>query len=69
MPLIVAKRDWQRWLQPSDPERPPVDLLRPLDADKLKARRVDERINNVKNNDAALSEPVKDEGDEQGRMF
>jgi putative SOS response-associated peptidase YedK len=23
MPLIIAKRDWQRWLEPGDPQRPP----------------------------------------------
>jgi putative SOS response-associated peptidase YedK len=61
MPLIVARRDWQRWLEPGDPERPPVDLLRPFEADQMKAWRVDQRINNVKNNDESLSEPVKDE--------
>jgi putative SOS response-associated peptidase YedK len=26
MPLIVGKRDWERWLKPGDPERIPVDL-------------------------------------------
>jgi len=50
--------DSLRWLEPRDPERPPVDLIRPFDSDKMKVWRVDKRINNVKNNDAALSEPV-----------
>jgi putative SOS response-associated peptidase YedK len=63
MPLIVAKRDWQRWLESGDPQRPPTDLLRPFDSDKMKAWRADERINNVKNNDPELGEPIIGEPD------
>jgi putative SOS response-associated peptidase YedK len=48
MPLIVGTRDWQRWLEPGDPQRPPVDLLRPFDADKMNAWRADERISDVR---------------------
>jgi len=40
MPLIVARGDWQRWLEPGSAEQPPVDLLRPFDADMMKAWRV-----------------------------
>jgi putative SOS response-associated peptidase YedK len=69
MPLIVARKDWQRWLEPGNLECPPADLLRPFDADQMKAWRVGERINNVKNNDAALSEPVKDNDHDQLGMF
>ena len=69
MPLIVAKKDWQRWLEPGDSERPPVDLLRPFDADKMKASRADERINNVKNTGPELGEPVIDAEDTQIGMF
>jgi len=69
MPLIVARRDWQRWLEPADAARPPVDLLRPFDSDKMKAWRVDQRINNVKNNDATLTEPIKGEQGGQLGMF
>src|SRR5271155_761072 len=61
MPLIVERRDYQRWLEAGSPERPPVDLLRPFDSDKMKAWRVDRRVNNVKNNDRLLSEPVTDD--------
>jgi putative SOS response-associated peptidase YedK len=42
--------------------------LRPFDADKMKAWRVGERINNVKNNDTALSEPVRDEDEDDGQV-
>jgi putative SOS response-associated peptidase YedK len=36
MPLIIALRDYNRWLEPGDPQRPPVDLLRPFDAELVK---------------------------------
>ena len=69
MPLIVARRDWQRWLELGNPERPPVDLLRPFDADQMKAWRVSKRINNVKNTGPDLGEPVIDTEDTQTGMF
>lgn len=34
MPVIIPVKDYDRWLR-SDPDRPPVDLLRPFDADKM----------------------------------
>jgi putative SOS response-associated peptidase YedK len=69
MPLIVERKDYQRWLEPGSAERPPVDLLRPFDAEKMKTWRVDRRVNNVRNNDPSLSEPVKDDDDRQLGMF
>jgi putative SOS response-associated peptidase YedK len=69
MPLIVERSNWQRWLEPGDPERPPVDLVRPFDSDRMKCWRVDERINNVRNNDATLVEPIQDNSGDQQNMF
>ena len=69
MPLIVGTRDWQRWLEPGDPQRPPVDLLRPFDADKMNAWRADERINDVKNAGPELGERLKGDVDGQATMF
>lgn len=71
MPLIVKRRDYQRWLEPGSAEQPPIDLLRPYDSDKMKAWRVDTRINNTRENDVALSEPLKEDmqGDLQGGLF
>lgn len=70
MPLIVSRKDWQRWLEPSDPARPPVDLLRPFDSEAMNAWRADQRINNVQNNDPTLGMPAEaDPPDPQGKMF
>jgi putative SOS response-associated peptidase YedK len=68
MPLILVRRDWQRWLESGDPERPPVDLLRPFDSDKMKAWRVDQRVNSVKNNDPTLREPLKEDREEDDQL-
>ncbi len=67
-PLIVERKDFKRWLQPGEVERPPIDLLRPFDAEKMKAWRVDRRINSVRNNDPSLSEPCQEE-DEQTELW
>jgi putative SOS response-associated peptidase YedK len=57
MPVIIPERDYERWLQPGDPARPPVDLLRPYDADKMKAWRVGKEVGNVKNDTPELLTP------------
>jgi putative SOS response-associated peptidase YedK len=67
MPVIVQRKDYQRWLEPGSAERPPVDLLRPFDSERMKAWRLDQRINNVRNNDQSLLDPPKDE--EQPGLF
>ena len=69
MPVIVARADYQRWLEPGDEDRPPIDLIRPFDSDKMKAWRVDPRINNVRNNDLALLDPIKDDAEPQAGLF
>jgi hypothetical protein len=43
---------------PGDPDRPPIDLLRPYDADKMTASRVDKAVGNVTNDRPELIEPV-----------
>src|SRR5215469_7704960 len=70
MPLIVARKDRRRWLGPGDPAQPPVHLLRPFDSTLMKAWRADQRINDVKNNDPAVGEPLREaEGNAQFGMF
>ena len=62
MPLLIKKADYERWLRDGDLERPPVDLLRPFDSDKMKAWPVATRMNSVRNNDASLIEPLDETG-------
>lgn len=57
MPVIIQERDYQRWLEPGNPARLPIDLLRPLDADKMKAWKVGKEIGNVKNDTPDLLLP------------
>jgi putative SOS response-associated peptidase YedK len=54
MPVILEPRDYDRWLDPADPEQPPVDLLRPYPAEKMRAWPVSERVGNVRNDDPTL---------------
>ena len=57
MPVIIPERDYDRWLKP-DPERPPIDLLQPFDADKMTMWRVDKAVGDVKNDRPELIEPA-----------
>jgi putative SOS response-associated peptidase YedK len=61
MPVIIKRQDYQRWFEPGDEARPPIDLIRPFDSDKMKAWRVDRRINNVWNDEPSLIDPVKED--------
>lgn len=58
MPVILAPRDYERWLAPSDPARPPVDLLRPRLAEEMAVWKVGAAVGNVRNNDPALCNPA-----------
>lgn len=54
MPVILERRDYQRWMEPCDPARPPVDLLRPYPAEKMRLWAVSDRVGNVRNDDPGL---------------
>jgi putative SOS response-associated peptidase YedK len=58
MGVILERKDYQRWLEPGEPSHPPIDLLRPIGEEHLKAWRVSDRVGNVRNNDPSLIEPV-----------
>jgi putative SOS response-associated peptidase YedK len=53
-PAIVEPTDYTRWLTMEDEGRPPIDLLRPYDADAMKAWKVGSAVGNVRNNDPSL---------------
>ena len=47
--------NYDRWLdRDSDPDRPPLDLLRPFPADEMEAFEVSKDVGNVKNNSPEL---------------
>lgn len=54
MPVILAPRDYERWLAPADPARLPVDLLRPFDAALMASWKVSPAVGNVRNNSPEL---------------
>lgn len=58
MPVILETRDYDRWLDPGGPTRPPVDLLRPYPPEQMRAWPVSDRVGNVRNNDPGLLEQV-----------
>jgi putative SOS response-associated peptidase YedK len=54
MPVILEPKDYNRWLDRVDGERPPVDLLRPFPAEEMVAREAHKGVGNVKNNHPEL---------------
>lgn len=50
MPVILHPRDYDRWLQRGDAGQPPVDLLRPYDADEMEANACNPAVGNPRNN-------------------
>jgi putative SOS response-associated peptidase YedK len=58
MPVILAPKDYERWMASADPAQLPVDLLRPFDADKMISWKVSATVGNVRNNEPSLCAPV-----------
>ena len=54
MPVIVKPSDYQRWLSTRTDAQLPVDLLRPFDAERMKAWPVHQDVGNVRNNHPEL---------------
>lgn len=59
MPLIIDARNYARWLDPGDPQRPPVDLLRPYDEELMEIWRVKPDVGNVRNDRPDLIDPIE----------
>jgi putative SOS response-associated peptidase YedK len=66
MPVIIPEKDYDRWLQPGDPDRPPIDLLRAYNAEQMSAWKVDKAVGNVKNDSPQLIEPASDPQERTG---
>ena len=58
MPVILAPRDYGRWLAPAPPGHLPVDLLRPFPAQQMYAWKVSRDVGNVKNDRPELLAPI-----------
>lgn len=50
MPVILQPRDYDRWLQREVTPQPPIDLLRPLEAQDMEMRPANPAVGNVRNN-------------------
>ena len=61
MPVILSPSDYDRWLEPGDPERPPIDLLHPFPAERMTAWKVSSAVGNTKNDSPDLRLPLKEE--------
>jgi putative SOS response-associated peptidase YedK len=60
MPVILSKRDYERWMAPADPAHLPVDLLKPYPAEEMKAWKISRAVGNVRNDDPELITPIPD---------
>jgi putative SOS response-associated peptidase YedK len=49
MPVIIEPKYFTRWLTPAEEEQLPIDLLRPFDAEAMKAWKVSSDVGNVRN--------------------
>jgi putative SOS response-associated peptidase YedK len=61
MPVILHRRDYERWLAPTDPLHLPDDLLKPFPSEKMKVWKVGKAVGNTCNDDPSLIEPLKSE--------
>ena len=50
MPVILNPKDYDRWLERGTAEQPPVDLLRPYEADEMTATKANPAVGSVRNN-------------------
>jgi putative SOS response-associated peptidase YedK len=58
MPVILDRAQWSKWLGEDTAKRPDLlKLLVPCPPERMRAYRVGQRVNNVRNDDAALLEP------------
>jgi putative SOS response-associated peptidase YedK len=60
MPVILAPKNYERWLEPGEHSHLPVDLLKPYPAENMKAWKIKRDVGNVRNNRPELVEPIED---------
>lgn len=54
MPVILHPKDYDRWLDRGEVERPPIDLLRPYEAEEMASALANKLVGNAKNNGPAM---------------
>lgn len=50
MPVILHRRDYDRWLSREVMEQPPIDLLRPYESEEMEMVPANPLVGNVRNN-------------------
>lgn len=63
MPVILHPRDYDRWLERDRPEQPPVDLLRPYEAEEMRMSACNPAVGNVRNNGPEMLQCPSPEGE------
>jgi putative SOS response-associated peptidase YedK len=56
MPVILAPKDYDRWLSPLEPD--PRDLLKPYPSAPLAMWRISTRVNSPENDDPSIMDPI-----------
>jgi len=69
MPVILAPKDYERWMAPTDPAHLPVELLKPYPAEEMKAWKVGRAVGNTRHNDPSLVEPLREEEPSQLKLI
>lgn len=69
MPAILTKDQERLWLDDEVPVVDLIDMITPYDSSLMLAYPVSSRVGNVRENDAALIEPVDNSGPIQGTLF
>jgi putative SOS response-associated peptidase YedK len=60
MPVILAPKDYERWMAPTDPAHLPLDLLRPYPAEEMTVWKVSSAVGNPRNDGPELIAPLTD---------
>ncbi len=54
MPVILHRRDYDRWLDRGETERLPIDLLSPYEAEGMEMHEANPAVSSVRNNNPEL---------------
>ena len=60
MPVILERKDYDRWMAPADSAQLPVDLLRPFPSEQMRLWKVSSAVGSVRNNNPDLVAEIED---------